>query len=80
MAAQAFNSELEESFGIKLKPVARIENWTECYGCLIGHIISHPRQNEFERPLQMTTKIVDRGEGWVETENTRYILGRAGEL
>lgn len=76
LAAQAFNNEIEASTGVTLKPVARIEDWSECYGCLIGHVLNHPQQSSFERPLQMTTKIVARGEGWMETENTRYILGR----
>jgi hypothetical protein len=75
MAAEAFRVELEEATGETMKHVAYIDDWSEAYGCLIGKVGNHPRQDDFHRPVQMTSQIVDRGEGWVETMNTRYILG-----
>lgn len=57
------------------KPKARIENWAKVGNCLLGQIQGHTRQDEFFKPFQLTSNIVREGKGWIETENTRYILG-----
>ncbi len=62
------------------KPTARIENWFKFGDGLIGHVIDHPRQDDFEAPSQLTSKIIAAPDGFkkgatVETENTFYVLG-----
>lgn len=63
------------------KASARIENWrVQRYGgarFLVGHIVGHPRQDEFKMAYQATSPIVkmDLAAGWAETLNTIYDLG-----
>lgn len=65
----------------KPKPTARIEDWrfvrTQEGRHLLGRIVDHPRQGEFRKPLQVTSRIVavDKKRGTAETRNTLYRLG-----
>ena len=44
---------------------------------LIGSIQQHSRQDDFKKPLQMTSRVhfLDRESGLAQTENTLYRLG-----
>jgi hypothetical protein len=64
-----------------LKPTATIEDWaiiaTPVGTMLVGRILRHQRQEEFVKPLQMTSRLVklDLVGKTAETENTLYTLG-----
>ena len=60
------------------KPTARIENWWEGNNCLFGSITKHQYQSDFKSKLQMTSPLIelDIENGFAETENTFYTLGK----
>lgn len=68
------------------KPLAQIEDWyiTTVRGerVLVGAIQGHPNQQSFRQLYQITTPIVAENEadGWIETRNTRYMLGKPAEM
>lgn len=60
------------------KPEAHIENWGHFRNGLLGMVSKHPRQEEFHTELQNTSRLVELNEeeGWAETNNTFYTLGK----
>jgi hypothetical protein len=70
-----------------VKPRARIDNWfavpsKENPQYLIGEVSGHVRQEEFKKQMQQTSNLtyVDWDNNYAETRNTRYTLGKEGEL
>jgi hypothetical protein len=64
------------------KPTANIDDWSYIGGDrLLGTISNHYRQSDFQTNLQMTSRIIriDEKEGFAETENTFFILGKRME-
>lgn len=61
------------------KQHARLENWMKVGDSLIGQIREHPRQEDFKKEFQRTSRLVrfDPDSGVAETENTLYTLGAA---
>lgn len=61
------------------KQTARIDKWvkTPNGSALVGMVSCHPRQDEFEAKLQITSPLVkfNEKEGVAETMNTIYTLG-----
>lgn len=61
------------------KQQARLENWVLFGDTLIGQIADHPRQEDFKKEFQRTSRLVrfDPENGIAETQNTLYALGAA---
>jgi hypothetical protein len=57
------------------KPIATLDKWQDWGDYFMGQVKDHPRQDEFEAEVQLTSKVIKRGEGWIETQNTIYKLG-----
>ncbi len=57
------------------KPTAgpRLENWTYAGSGLCGRIYNDPRFPDGE--VVYTSRVMEQGEGWAQTRNTRYVLG-----
>lgn len=60
-----------------MKQTARIDDWSVFGDSLIGHVSSHPNQNNFNNLYQRTSQIIhlDRERKIAETLNTIYTLG-----
>lgn len=56
----------------------RIENWFYYGDGIGGQITGHQRQDQFTSDCQWTSKVIamNEEEGWCQTENTRYELGK----
>lgn len=69
-----------------MKQTAKIKNWRiEKYGplhYLSGKVTDHPRQNEFQTDVQLTTELlsIDFVNNIAVTRNTVYSLHEDGEL
>lgn len=63
------------------KPEAYITDWELWGDRLVGRISDHPNQYQFRNETQLTSPLLDYNveEGWAETENTIYRLGRRAE-
>lgn len=62
------------------KPVAVIEDWVYDGVVLYGHVTKHINQNTFKKRFQQTSHVIDFNmiDGFAETENTFYQLGKPG--
>lgn len=58
-------------------PEVQLNNWHEVPGsnALIGEVYGHPRYRDGEQVR--TSPILERGDGYVITAQTKYILGNS---
>lgn len=77
-------SGIMEGFGINSsrKPEAFIDNWWYDGQRLWGKVSKHPTQHEFKQDCQATSYVIelDLEQGFAETENTFYRLGKPNYL
>ena len=63
-----------------MKPQVRIENWYILYSKVYGEFYGHPKMSEGESNCTSDLIVLDIISNYVETENTRYILGRPRKI